>query len=349
MCRKKKCGSMLLLGLLIMILILGLCSACERIDANGNGLASILQDEETNSVVEARQKPMTTEQMLKNKKLKQFNQAGADLSVLKNDDVKNILIVGQDRRAGDKAEMRSDSMMIFSINTATNAISLVSLMRDMYIPCADGKDGIINLTYLNGGAELLEQTIEMNFGVSIDNYIETDFWRFMDLFDAIGPVDVELSAEEAGYINDMSKNARVQHYDYGNEKPVWTLHAGINSLDPEQMLSFCRVRKDIGGDWGRTERQRRAITATYNKLNNMSYAGLIRLIKESGHYLSTDMDIADMLGYFYWLKKNDITQINSYQIPLDGTYTQEIREEDLHVLVPQIAPNRDAMMQYIYG
>ena len=81
----------------------------------------------------------------------------------------------------------------------------------------------------------------------------------------------------------------------------------------------------------------------------MSYAGLIRLIKESGHYLSTDMDIADMLGYFYWLKKNDITQINSYQIPLEGTYTQEIREEDLHVLVPQIAPNRDAMMQYIYG
>ena len=31
------------------------------------------------------------------------------------------------------------------------------------------------------------------------------------------------------------------------------------------------------------------------------------------------------------------------------TYTQEIREEELHVLIPQIEPNRDAMMQYIYG
>ena len=293
--------------------------------------------------------PMNTEEALKAKKLKQFTRNGANTSVMKDGDIKNILIIGQDRRAGDKEEMRSDSMMIFSINTLTNEINLVSLMRDMYIPCADGKDGIINMTYLNGGAELLCQTIEMNFGVHIDNYIETDFWRFMDLFDHIGPVDVELTAVEAAYLNDMTKNVRVQHYDYGDEKPVWSLFGGVNSLDPEQMLSFCRVRKEIGGDWARTERQRRFITATYNKLNNMSYAGLIRLIKECAHFLSTDMDTADMLGYFFWLKKNDISQINGYRLPLDGTYTQEVREEVLNVVVPQIEPNRNAMLQYIYG
>ena len=195
----------------------------------------------------------------------------------------------------------------------------------------------------------MEQTIEMNFGIHIDNYIETDFWRFMDLFDLVGPVDVELTAEEAIYLNDMSKNARVAHYDYGGGTPVWSLYGGVNSLDSEQLLSFCRVRQNIGGDWGRTDRQRRAITAIFDKLNNMSYAGLIRLIKEGGHYLSTDMDVQDMLGYFYWLKKKDITQINSYRLPLEGTYTQEVREEELHVLVPQIEPNRNAIQQYIYG
>ena len=292
---------------------------------------------------------VTTEEAIKTKKLKQFINNEADTSVMRDGDIKNILIIGQDRRAWDKAEMRSDSMMVFSINTLTNEINLVSLMRDMYIPCADGKDGVINLTYLNGGADLLERTIEMNFGIHIDNYIETDFWRFMDLFDLVGPVDVELTAEEAAYINDMSKNARVAHYDYGDSTPVWGLFGGVNSLDPEQLLSFCRVRQNIGGDWGRTDRQRRAIAAIYNKLNNMSYAGLIRLIQEGGHYLSTDLDVQDMLGYFYWLKKNDITQINSYRLPLEGTYTQEVREEELHVLVPQIEPNKNAIQQYIYG
>ena len=293
--------------------------------------------------------PMTTEEVIKAKKLKQFIRNDANTSIIKEGDIKNILIIGQDRRDGDKQEMRSDCMMIFSINMVTNEINLVSLMRDMYIPCADGKDGMINMTYLNGGIELLSKTIEMNFGVHIDNYIETDFWRFMDLFDLIGPVDVELTGEEAAYLNDMTKNVRRPHYDYGDQAPVWTLHAGVNSLDSEQMLSFCRIRKDIGGDWGRTERQRRFILATYNKLDNMSYAGLIRLIKEGGHYLSTDMGVVDMLGYFYHLKKNDFKVFNGYLIPLEGTYTQEVREETLHVLVPQIEPNKNAMQQYIYG
>ena len=336
---------------LVMIFAFVLISACGRITKESTVLESSAskQDEKTDSVANEKQDPLTTEQILKNKKLKQFERAGADLSVLQEKDVKNILIIGQDRRAGDKSEMRSDSMMIFSINMNTNEINLVSLMRDMYIPCADGKEGMINMTYLNGGAELLSETIEMNFGIHIDHYIETDFWRFMNLFDLIGSVDVELTAEEANYINDMSKNHRVPHYDYGEEKPVWTLQPGVNSLDPEQMLSFCRVRKDIGGDWGRTDRQRRFIIATYNKLNNMSYAGLIRLIKEGAHYLNTDMGIPQMLGFFYYLKKCDFSQFHGYLIPLEGTYTQEVREEDLHVLIPRIEENRDAIQQYIYG
>lgn len=293
--------------------------------------------------------PLTTAQGIQQRKARKFIKANADTSVMKDGDIKNILIVDQDRREENKAEMRSDSMMIFSINTTTNEINLVSLMRDMYLPCADGKDGMINMTYLNGGAELLAKTIEMNFGVHIDNYIETDFWRFMELYDHIGPVEVELTTEEAAYLNDMSHNSRVKYYDYGDTKPVWTLFAGVNALDPEQMLSFCRIRQNIGGDWARTDRQRRAIIATFQKLNSMSYTELIRTIQDNGHYLSTDMDIYDMLGYFYWLKKNNITQINSYRIPVDGTYSQEIREEVLQVLVPQIEPNRQSMRQYIYG
>jgi len=335
----------------ISVLLLSLISGCGKVGSYEQTLdseAGFVSIDGTQEAIKAENNPVTTEQAIKEKKLKQFERASADLLVLNEGDIKNILIVGQDRREGNKEEMRSDCMMIFSINMKTNEINLVSLMRDMYIPCADGEEGPINMTYLNGGAKLLSETIEMNFGVHIDNFIETDFWRFMDLFERIGPIDVEVTTEEANVLNDMNNNHRIAYYDYGDEKPVWSIHAGINSMDPEQMLSFCRIRQNIGGDWARTERQRRAITATYNKLYNMSYAGLIRLVKENGHYLSTDMDIADMLGYFYWLKKNDITQINSYRIPLEGTYTQEVREENLHVLVPQIEPNRDAMTKYIY-
>lgn len=293
--------------------------------------------------------PVSTGDAIKQKKLKQFIKAGADTKVMADSDIKNILIIGQDRRESHKSEMRSDCMMIFSINTITNEINLVSFMRDMYIPCADGKDGMINLTYLNGGAELLSQTIEMNFGIHIDNYIETDFWRFMDLFNSIGDIELELSAGEADAVNAAFAPAHIEYYNEKLTQPSCFLTSGINYLGPEQLLDYCRVRQNIGGDWARTERQRKTIIATYNKLNDMSYAGLIRLIKDSAHYLSTDMDVADMLGYYYWLKKNGITQINGYRLPLEGTYTQEIREGSLNVLVPQIEPNKNAIQQYIYG
>ena len=349
-----------ILLVVLLVFLLSLCSGCGRatnhVDVEYSGedyleLGSPKSNEEdTERNPELTITPqMTTQEMLHVKRLRQFVRADANTEILDENTVKNILVVGQDRRAGDKEEMRSDSMMIFSINTATNQINLVSLMRDMYIPCADGKDGMINLTYLNGGAQLLEQTIELNYGIHIDNYIEVDFWRFMDLFDAIGPISVDITPQEAVALNKMVTNGRFAHYDYGDETPVWTVPSGNTVLDPEQLLAFCRMRENIGGDWARTERQRRVMITTYNMLNSLSYSTLIKMIKSCAKYFNTDMDVADMLGYFYWLKKNGITQINGYRLPLEGTYTQEIREGSLNVLVPQIEPNKNAIQQYIYG
>ena len=56
---------------------------------------------------------------------------GIDTNVLSDDDIKNILIIGQDRRKGETGRTRSDTMIICSINTKTNKIYLTSLMRDM--------------------------------------------------------------------------------------------------------------------------------------------------------------------------------------------------------------------------
>ena len=349
--RAKNASRWFIYVVLLILFSLSMLSGCGRTGSSFNPSDGESEFEEAikQSDSGTEKKTITSGIALKQRKLKQFQRANADTSVIENEDIKNILIVGQDRRASQKEEMRSDSIMIFSINTITNEINLISLMRDMYLPCADGKEGMINLTYLNGGAAMLSQTIEMNFGIHIDHFIETDFWRFMDLYEQIGPVDVDLTEEEAPYLNDMTKNSFVPHYDRGDTKPVWNLHSGINAMDPEQLLCFCRARQNLGGDWARTERQRRTIISTYNKLNSMSHAELIRMIQENGHYLNTDMDIHDMLGFFYWLKKNDIIQINSYRIPLDGTDTQEIREGVLNVLIPQMEPNRQALQQYIYG
>ena len=100
---------------------------------------------------------------------------GIDTNVLSDDDIKNILIIGQDRREGETGRTRSDTMIICSINTKTNKIYLTSLMRDMYVPIPGYGANRINAAYVFGGMDLLDSVIEQDFGVKIDGNVEVDF------------------------------------------------------------------------------------------------------------------------------------------------------------------------------
>ena len=271
----------------------------------------------------------------------------ADLDVMQGDDIKNILLIGQDRRINDPEVRRSDAMIIFSINLKTNKINLVSLMRDMYIPYANGEEGMINATYYKGDFDLLDKTIEDAFGIHIDGNMELDFFRFRDFYDVIGPIDLELKDYEVNYLNDPKTVKWTKQA--GVDSNGWNLQVGMNSMDSGQLLSFARTRYVGWGDWERTERQRRIIMATYNKLKNYNANRLSRIAIQCMRFLRTDMSKSEMMGYLYTILSHDITEFGSYRIPLEGTYTQEVREETLHVLVPQLEPNREAALQYIYG
>src|SRR5665647_428567 len=97
-----------------------------------------------------------------------------DEDFMKDKDIINILLIGQDRRPGEQ-RARSDSMMIATINKKNNTVSITSLMRDMYVQIPGYSDNRINAAYAFGGMELLDATIEKNFLVHIDGNIEVDF------------------------------------------------------------------------------------------------------------------------------------------------------------------------------
>ena len=54
-----------------------------------------------------------------------------------DDDLLNILLVGQDRREGE-GRQRSDSMILCSINPDTRQISMISFLRDLYVQIPGG-------------------------------------------------------------------------------------------------------------------------------------------------------------------------------------------------------------------
>ncbi|MBO4591483.1 MAG: LCP family protein, partial [Eubacterium sp.] len=58
----------------------------------------------------------------------------------------NVLLIGEDARDGESGQ-RTDSMILMSINTKKNCVSMTSFMRDMYVEIPGYGGDRINAAY----------------------------------------------------------------------------------------------------------------------------------------------------------------------------------------------------------
>lgn len=246
----------------------------------------------------------------------------------------NILLVGQDRRPGE-IRARSDSMILATVNTETKTVTLTSIMRDMYVQIPGYGSNRINVPYAIKGAELLFDTIEKNFGLRPDKFIEVDFTGFTKAVELVGGVDVFLTAAEARHLN--GNEAR---YDFPNEQ--WALTEGVNHLTGNQALAFARCRSVDGtGDFSRTRRQRDVLQALLEKVSDLNAFELNSLVLAMTEFVQTDMAPDEIISYaatFAPILK-DLTLINQ-RIPADDTYYMASIDGVGSVLVPDIEKNR---------
>ena len=106
--------------------------------------------------------------------------------------------------------MRSDTMVIACINKKTKRVKLISLLRDIYVDIPGfGKDKL-NAAIVYGGPMLALQTINKNFNLDIKKYIVINMESFVKTVDRLGGIDVELTKQEAIYINAMVEEAKYQ-------------------------------------------------------------------------------------------------------------------------------------------
>ena len=246
--------------------------------------------------------------------------------------VTNILLIGQDKREPQNSRQRSDTMIIASINKTTSAVTLCSLMRDMYVPIPGYGSNKLNAAYAYGGMQLLDQTIQDNFGIRIDGNVEVDFEGFVNSLSVIGNLDLDLDAEEAAYLN----------------KNGWNLTDGTNSMTPEQVLAFARIRHVGNADWERTERQRQVLIAGYDRMRRAGISETMSAATKMFPYLTTDMSNTDMLKIVYTVVSKDMSLDSDHRLPLEGTY--DITTKDgMSILDPNIKANAAALQELLYG
>ena len=265
-------------------------------------------------------------------------------AVKQDKDIKNIILIGQDRRPGDTNPARSDTMILCSINKKTNKITLISFMRDMYVPIPGYSDNRINAAYNYGGASLLKETIQQDFGIVIDNAIEVDFEGFIKAMTSVGDLEIELSQAEADYLNEIGP---VMNREAGLADGVWNLKEGKNLLRPDQALAYSRTRKVGRSDWERTDRQRRVIMAAFEKMLTMSLSDMMDLVNAVIPYFATDMTDSEILGYVYYIAKEGIHVGENLRLPADGAYTNE-RINNMAVLVPNLQKNNEILKKALY-
>jgi LCP family protein required for cell wall assembly len=231
----------------------------------------------------------------------------------KSENIVNILLIGQDtRQSGVRA--RSDSMILVTFNIEENTITMTSFLRDLYVKIPGYSDNKLNATYVFGGMELLNQTLEQNFGVQVDGNVEVDFSRFAEVIELLGGVDIELRHDEAMYINAKLASEGISS----------SLTAGMQTLNGNQALWYSRIRYlDADADFSRTNRQRKVVNSLIEKFRDTKLTTLMGLLDELLPMIATDMSNSEILGYAKDLfpMLADCT-IVSQRIPADNTYTQ---------------------------
>lgn len=188
-------------------------------------------------------------------------------------DAKNILIVGSDSRgdleAGEGPQgtgddfvtgQRADTVILAHLYGDSDQAQLVSFPRDTWVTIpahvnpetgeqVEADDAKLNRALLDGGPQLLIDTIEQLSGLHIDHYMQIDFDGFQSIVNKLDGVEVCLP-----------KAAKEK--DSGIDLP-----AGRSVIKGDQALAFVRQRKGLpNGDIDRIKRQQQFIGAIVRKV-----------------------------------------------------------------------------------
>lgn len=267
-------------------------------------------------------------------------------SPMKEEGVINILLIGNDSRSQGE-DGRSDAMILLSVSSRTKAIYMTSLLRDIYVDIPGYKGNRLNAAYAYGGPELLMETIEQNFDISVNRYVLVNFQAFAKLVDAVGGVDLELTSEEVRYINGYLVEynileGRAEGTDYLDESLSGVIH-----LNGPQALAYSRNRY-LGTDFGRTERQRKVLSAVMKQFPAALVTNPKGLVEGLLPNLTTNLTQWECFRLSLQAGKLITYDIVQSSIPIEGSFSNS-NIRGMSVLEIDFDKNKKYIRKNIYG
>ncbi|MDO5377129.1 MAG: LCP family protein [Clostridia bacterium] len=219
---------------------------------------------------------------------------------------KTFLVLGMDNYGSLDETGRSDVMMLAQIDFTNSTISTVTFARDMIIKSAKGNDVKINTIVRTSGEDALVQALEQDFDLQIDGWFRVNFTTVIELVDAIGGAEVELTSKEASYID-----RTIGAY------PDSPLSEGLCHLNGAQALCYARCRA-LDNDIGRGQRQNKLMAAMVQSTRHMTAAKLMNVFESLKHAWRSSLSAGEQVKLLLdalWLRG---VQVNQIGVPFEG-------------------------------
>lgn len=223
----------------------------------------------------------------------------------------NILLLGIDESTEREnwGTFRTDTMILVSIDFSTNDVCMISIPRDSYVKIYSSGGGVanpddpyakINNAFSEGGGaqkkgfEYSIATVEKLMGVKIGYYCGFNMNVVKEVVDAMGGVDYEVDIE-------VQMNGR-------------ELHPGMQHLDGQGVLDYCRQRKG-SSDIARIDRQQRMLTAILKQLKDTDQIANIPSIYSAVEAnIMTNLSVKQISSLALVALRMDMSQLSRYTL-----------------------------------
>ena len=223
--------------------------------------------------------------------------------------ITNVLLLGVDGIDFDAADQRSDSMIIATLDSNNKKIKLTSLYRDALVYIPGYGENKMNASFSLGGPELVMETIKYNYDINIEKYVMINFVGFEAIIDQIGGIEIDVQEYQ---LNELNKY--IGEATGGNDCPVE--EPGLQTLNGKQSLSYARIRKGVGDDYERTERQREVLFKVAEKLQKTKPIKYLGIATKMLDYLRTNIDLYECLDLAYTVFKFPSLVTEQLSIPV---------------------------------
>lgn len=257
----------------------------------------------------------------------------------------NIMLLGSDEELTDDNFIRTDTMIVVSLNVDTGTVSMMSLPRDLFVYIPHGQMGRLNTAFGIGealswdpgrGFGLLRQTIFYNLGINVHFYARVNFSGFETIIDQLGGVDIAVDCAYRDWYPTGSGEYRRR-----------TLPVGLHSFDGFDALWYARTRKNTD-DFDRGRRQQLLLRAMWRKARSEGVVAAIpRLWSEVTDVVETDLPFDMLLRLLPHLLNLDLADVENITFKKHYHTSEWITPDGAEVQLPIKDPVA-ALMQDFY-